>query len=248
MNAPETSMTILSDADARRLIRGLRQPFDLIAELMYATGLRLPEILQLRVKDIDPSFSTLYVRRVNGANDRFVAVPPELRADLRLQLEAARRQHTADLRNDIGVVLPLDIDDLLPLARTRWCWQYVFPSAKTVIDPLARMPSRAHLTPTAFQRALQNAARRDGLGDTIHSHSLRHAFAARLVERGEDLPTIQSRLGHDDLQTTALYARRLEAAKPAGPVEIDRSWITHFVPEQKPVNLLARLRAMAALL
>ncbi len=248
MNAPETTMTILTDADARRLIRGLSQPFDLIAELMYATGLRLPEILQLRAKDIDAPCAALYVRRVNGANDRFVAVPPELRADLRLQLEAARKQHTADLRNDIGTILPLDIDERLPLARTRWCWQYVFPSAKTVIDPFTQLPSRTHLSPTACQRALQTAAHRAGLGTSIHSHSLRHAFAARLVERGEDLRTIQSHLGHDDLQTTALYARQLEATKTAEPVEVDRAWITRFVPEQNPINLFARIRAMAAML
>jgi len=245
------NLTILTDFQACSLLRALPAPFDLIGDLMYRTGLRLQDALELRVKDLNLDSGTIYVRRVNGANDRVIAIPAELRADLRSQLEMARKQHAHDLRSNIGVILPVGTNSLLPLAHTRWCWQHLFPSPVTVSDPATGEPARAPLSASSFQRAIQKAAQRAGLDGWVHSHSLRHAFAARLVERNEDLRTIQERLGHDDIKTTARYARELEAAQSRNAmlsIEPDRTWITHFKPTDKPAGFFARLRAMAAVL
>lgn len=242
--------TILTDRQARTLLRALPPPFDLIGELMYQTGVRLPEALELRIKDLNLETGGLYIRRVNGANDRFVALPADLRADLRAQVEMVRRQHEADLRAHVGTILPIGMDNVLPHARARWCWQYLFPSPGIVPDPATGEPARAPLSATAFHRAIQKAARRTGLGEGIHSHSLRHASAARLIERGEDIRHIQAHLGHDDLQVTIRYAREVAETAHKKPylLQPDRSWVTHFGREDTTQGLFHRLRQLAALL
>lgn len=247
MNTNSPAMTILNSDEAQRLLRALAEPFDLVGELMYSTGLRLQEVLELRVKDFEAVRGVLYIRRINGAKDRFVTVPTGLVTDLRLQLERVRRQHAADLKAGIGTILPLDVDDRLPLARTRWCWQYLFFGKTCVVDPISGELSRPSLSAVAFQKALRAATARAHVGGVIHSHSLRHACAARWVEQGMPLADIQAWLGHSDLQTTALYARSLQATAQieATPVEVDRAWIVRFGNARSAPSWLDRFRAAA---
>lgn len=247
MNTTIPAMTILSDDEARGVLSALSAPFDLVGELMYLTGLRLQEVLELRVRDVELTRGVVYVRRTNGACDRFVTLSSELTAKLSQQLERTRRQHAADLKAGVGAILPLDVDERLPLARTRWCWQYVFFGRACVIDPMSGERSRPSLSAVEFQKALRVAADRVGVEGAVHSHSLRHACAARWVEQGLSLADIQARLGHTDLQTTALYARTLEATAQhkAAPVEVDRAWIVRFDEPKPATTWFERLRAAA---
>jgi integrase/recombinase XerD len=61
------------------------------------------------------------------------------------------------------------------------------------------------ITAKVIWSACRRAARRAGLGDEVHPHTLRHCFATHLLESGTDLRTIQLLLGHRDLEETALY-------------------------------------------
>jgi site-specific recombinase XerD len=61
------------------------------------------------------------------------------------------------------------------------------------------------ITTKVIWSACRLAARRAGLGDEIHPHTLRHCFATHLLESGTDLRTIQLLLGHRDLEETTLY-------------------------------------------
>ncbi len=70
-------------------------------------------------------------------------------------------------------------------------------------------------------QACSQAAKRAGLGDDIHPHTLRHCFATHLLEAGADLRTIQILLGHRDLEETTLYLHlsKLHLSATASPLD-----------------------------
>jgi integrase/recombinase XerD len=82
---------------------------------------------------------------------------------------------------------------------------YRFVRPKTWLFP-GKIPG-AHLTVSSVQRDCQPALERSGLTKPVTAHSLRHAFAAHLLEYGADLRTIQLLMGHRSLSTTARYLR-----------------------------------------
>jgi site-specific recombinase XerD len=93
--------------------------------------------------------------------------------------------------------------DLSPtlLAALRTYWKAAHPTG--CLFP-GKSPDRP-LHETAVQRACGSAARRAGLAKTVSPHTLRHCYATHLLEAGKDLRTIQLRLGHQALTTTAVY-------------------------------------------
>ncbi len=66
-------------------------------------------------------------------------------------------------------------------------------------------PSDRPITPKVIYHACKRAARRAGLPNGVHPHTLRHCFATHLLEAGADLRTIQMLLGHSDLEETTIY-------------------------------------------
>ena len=54
----------------------------IMGELMYATGMRIIELVRLRVKDVDFERNLISIRRAKGDKDRAAPLPPELVADL----------------------------------------------------------------------------------------------------------------------------------------------------------------------
>ena len=242
----QTERSVLTQQEAVDLINRLKGPARLMARLMYVTGLRLAEIVDLRVKDVDLAARRLYIRRSNGARDRIVALPEELVQDLAAQLARTEVQHRRDLKAGLGTLLPPEVEQSLPLAATRWCWQFLFAGEKPVVHPVTGLPARAPASTRGFLQALNAAARRTGIERSLHSHELRHACAARLAEAGRPLVEIQELMGHEDLRVTAEYARRLEANRaPAADLAVDRAWIVHYSPEA-PKGLMGRLRAVLA--
>jgi len=97
--------------------------------------------------------------------------------------------------------LPLS-PKLLEVLRDYWRWRkpktYLFPS-------LLRTRQEKPITSKTVWYAVREAARRAGIKKKVHPHLLRHSWATHLLERGADLREIQVLLGHNDLETTALY-------------------------------------------
>jgi len=182
----------------------------LVAMLLYGSGLRVLECLQLRVKDVDFSAHEILVRGGKGDKDRLTMLPVGVEERLRDHLEEVRALHANDLRGGGGRAdIPNALARKYPNASTEWRWQYVFPAARTYIDVVSREVRRHHLHVTVVQRAVADAVRASGLTKRATCHTFRHSFATHLIENGYDIRTVQELLGHSDVRTTMTYTHVL---------------------------------------
>lgn len=198
--------TVLSKAEAKRLFQQLEGTTLLMAELAYGSGLRLMELLRLRIHHLDLERRLLTVHGGKGDKDRVTVVPETLVERLRGQIERLRVLFAEDRAAGLpGVWLPEGLARKYPAAGTSWEWQWVFPSRETSIDPGTGIMRRHHALDGAFQNAIRQAARRAVIDKRVTPHVLRHSFGTHLMESGADIRTVQELMGHKDVTTTQIY-------------------------------------------
>lgn len=203
---PKHIPVVLSVEEMIAVLNNLSGVQWLIGCLLYGTGMRLAEALQLRVKDIDFERNMIIVRDAKGEKDRTVHFPQHLRDPLQKQLQLAKAIHERDIREGFGRTnLPYALERKYPNADAEWKWQYVFPSLKRSIDPKTRKIGRWHLYPTIMQNAMAAAVKKAGIQKKVSCHTCRHSFATHLLDTGTDIRTVQVLLGHNDLKTTMIY-------------------------------------------
>src|SRR5258708_15485985 len=93
---------------------------------------------------------------------------------------------------------------LLQALREHWRGLQRKPSAWLFLGKRSHASDHP-ITPKVIYHACKRAARRAGLPNGVHPHTLRHCFATHLLEAGADLRTIQMLLGHSDLEETTIY-------------------------------------------
>lgn len=197
---------VLTREECRRLFEALEGTMQLMAELMSGSGLRLTELLGLRVKDVDLDRRQLIVRAGKGDKDRVTVLPESLVEPLRVHRERLRNLYAEDQRNGVpGVWLPEGLERKYPKAGQSWEWQWFFPSRQLMNDPRLNLRRRFHVLDATFQHAIRQAARKAALNKRATPHVLGHSFATHLLELGTDIRTLQDLLGHKDVTTTQIY-------------------------------------------
>jgi len=163
-----------------------------VAKLLYGSGLRIMEAVRLRVKDVDFQMKQLTVRSGKGDKDRFTTFPATLTPLLQNHLAGVKTLHQQDLAQGHGeVYLPHALVRKYPAAAKEWGWQYVFPARDLSVDPRSGVTRRHHVDPSVINKAIKVAVRRAGLTKHISAHTFRHSFATHLLQRGTDIRTIQ---------------------------------------------------------
>ena len=115
--------------------------------------------------------------------------------------------HEKDLAKGYGTVyLPYALVRKYPNAEREWNWQFVFPGRGLSKDPRSEVIRRHHVDPSAIKKVV----RQTNITKKVSAHTFRHSFATHLLQRGTDIRTIQSLLGHKDLETTMIYTHVLK--------------------------------------
>ncbi|HET7314667.1 integron integrase [Salinisphaera sp.] len=202
---------VLSAPEVARLLAQLDGTYRLMASLLYGSGLRLMEAIRLRVKDVDFEYRQILVRDAKGAKDRVTPLPTSVTDALKVQIDRVAEQHWADVIAGYGSVdLPTALARKYPNAQSELAWQYVFPSSRLSTDPRSGETRRHHLSEKGLQHAVKGAVKRAGINKKASCHTLRHSFATHLLERGNDIRTVQELLGHKSVQTTMIYTHVLK--------------------------------------
>ncbi|MBN2439684.1 MAG: integron integrase [Deltaproteobacteria bacterium] len=207
---PRRIPTVLTKEEARRVLDHMPGLHQIMAKLLYGSGMRAMECLRLRVKDLDFEYHQIVVRDGKGMHDRVTMLPETLIVPLQEHLRQVKLLHEEDLRQGYGqVYLPFALAEKYPNADREWGWQYVFPASKLALDPRSNLIRRHHLDESCLQKAIRKAARAVGIIKHVGCHTFRHSFATHLLENGYDIRTVQELLGHKDVETTMIYTHVL---------------------------------------
>lgn len=213
---------IPSRPELARIFTGLKNPARLMAGLMYGAGLRVSEVCELRVKDIDFEALTIRVHGGKGDKDRLAQMPVRIAPMLQRWLEWRAALHANDVEEGAGYVeMPGRLAGKYRQAPRELGWQYLFPSA------VRRDRYRWHRTPKALQADIRQAVKAAGITKTVTPHTLRAAFATHALRCGNDLATVQELMGHESAETTLIYVGA-DGARGVSPLD--------FAPEQMAVR------------
>jgi integrase/recombinase XerD len=173
-------LTLASEASSSQRLRAMR--LYCLLEVLYATGLRVSELVALP-RSAARNDARMIVVRGKGDKERLVPLNEASRQAMADYLAAAEASFKTERKKNASA--------------SKW----LFPS----------FGESGHLTRQHFARDLKELAAASGLAPRLVSpHVLRHAFASHLLHNGADLRIVQTLLGHTDISTTQIYTHVVE--------------------------------------
>jgi integron integrase len=215
---------VLTQEGVKLLLAGVKGAAGLAVKLLYGCGLRVAEVLALRIKDVDVGGGKIEVRGGKGDKNRVITLPKSLLSAIQEHLKQVRAVFDAERRDGVlGVAMPKAYDVKSPKAAKSWPWFWFLLSAKVWEDleyggiprsvETAYGRGRHQLHEIAITRELERAAKLAGISKRVTAHMLRHSFATHLVLKGIDISSVQQLLGHSDVRTTKIYTHLAKAMR-----------------------------------
>lgn len=220
---PRKLPTVFSSSEAAKVLKQLKGKYALAASLIYGSGLRISEVVSLRIKDIDFEMNQIVVRSGKGDKDRVTLLPEACISQLRRQIAIVHALHEEDLANGHGCVfIPYrqSIDQLS--SRYEFAWQFLFPSNAIVIDTPNKVSGRHHIDVSVMRKKINLAIKTAPIYKPASTHTFRHSFASQCILNGMDIRTLQELMGHACVSTTQIYLQVSEQKRKSvvSPVDI----------------------------
>jgi integron integrase len=203
---PKHIPVVYSKAEAHAVLNNMSGLPQLIAQLLYGSGLRLSEALSLRVKDINFEYKHIIIYDGKGEKDRITLLPDSLIPKIKDQIDQRLILHNADLKKGMGdAVLPYALSAKYINASKDFGWQYLFPAERVITDENGKR-IRHHFHESTVTKAIKAAIKKAGIEKpTASAHTFRHSFATHLLQNNYDIRTVQELLGHKDVRVTMIY-------------------------------------------
>lgn len=215
---------VLTVSELQCLFNMIEERFLLHFQLMYGCGLRLTELMELRLKHLDFGNNLLMIEFSKQQKSRYIPLPKKIVSNLQLQVESVIQRHKKNRNNKKykGVFLPPSIDDSQAMEE-KWLW--LFPASGLVLVSQKNEERQFHLHHTVVSRSLKAAAKKTEIQKNISPHVLRHSYATHLLQYGLDIKTIQELLGHSTIETTMVYLHVLKEMIPRPAISpLDIRW------------------------
>ncbi len=229
---PKRLPSVLTKDEVARILQHLQEPYLTMCLLMYGAGLRLTEVLRLRVMDIDFQRSEIFVFNSKNNKDRRTVLPQQAVMGLQKTIEQSHQYFLIDMQSGVHFIsLPNALNRKYPNAGKDFRWRFIFSSATLSRDPRSQNTGRHHIHSRSIGRAFQNAVKAAGMSKYITCHTLRHSFATHLLESGYDIRTVQELLGHSNVQTTMIYTHVLNKGGQGVISPLDGLFNTNTIKE-----------------
>ena len=151
---PRRIPVVFSQEEVKKIFSLMENKNQLIYELMYGAGLRISEVLRLRILDLDFSYSSLIVRNTKGNKDRVSILPSKLNDKIKSQIELVQEVHYEDFASGFGCnLLPDLLNKKYPNAGKELKWQYLFPATRRF--KLDGQEYRYHIHESIIQKNLE---------------------------------------------------------------------------------------------
>jgi len=197
---------VLTKEEVEIVLGNLNGTYKLVVSLMYGCGLRMSEVLNMRIKDIDFGYNKVYIWDSKSLKDRTVPLPLALKQELLLQRTLVLKLHEKDIVDGFGsVYLPYAVQIKYKNSVYEDKWQYFFPMKTISKDPRTGAFRRHHIHEKTLGRNIKVASGKSNIYKRITSHVFRHSYATHLLQAGIDLRSIQELLGHKSVETTMIY-------------------------------------------
>lgn len=231
---PTLARNVLDVSEVARLFENLDGIGLLVAQMIYGCGLRIGDVVKLRVKDVSFERRQLHIHSGKGDKSRHTSFPEVLHGRVKEQVEKTRKLYEWDLRhNPNGVSLPGAFRRKSPKACLQFGWYYVFASEFLNCDEDG-LRMRHHRHRSHLSRLISEGARRAKIDKRVTSHILRHCYATHANEQGVDMRQLQVLLGHTSIETTETYVHTNKDKSTASksPLQV----MLESPPKERPHN------------